>query len=128
MIDNNKEYILCAAVLRKEPRVAEGNPYPDGNNEILNIEIGFRHHDIWQRFYNELKIPSNGERDTNGFYTSRGRFVSREEGMKIAYEAGQIEEKKAKWTQEEIDDTSWLPLPERIKAGDFKPLCSEDLY
>ena len=127
MIDNSKEYILCAAVLRKEPRKAEGNPYRGGHNEILNIEIGYRHHDIWERFYDELKIPNNDEPDTNGFYTSKGRFVNREEAMKIAYEAGQVDEKRAKWTQEDIDDT-WLPLPERIKAGDFKPLASEDLY
>ena len=127
MIDNNKEYILCAAVLRKEPRVVEGNPYRGGHNVILNIEIGYRHHDIWARFYDELKIPGPNEPDTNGFYTSKGRFVSREEGMRIAYEAGQVSEKKAKWTQADIDDP-WLPLPSRIKAGDFKPLASEDLY
>lgn len=129
-MDNKKEYILCAAVLRKEPRVVEGRgPYKTENNDILKIEIGYRHHDIWERFYDELKIPAKDERDTNGFYTSNGRFVDREEAMKIAYEAGQVSEKTAKWTQKEIDDCSdWLPLPERIKAGDFKPLASEDLY
>ena len=128
MIDNNKEYILCAAVLRKEPRKISGKPpYKSENNDILNIEIGYRHHDIWERFYDELKIPEKNEPDTNGFYTSKGRFVSRVEGMKIAFNAGQVDEKHAKWTQEDIDDT-WLPLPKYIKAGDFKPLASEDLY
>ena len=128
MIDNSKEYILCAAVLRKEPKkIIGGPPYNPGNNDILKIEIGYRHHDIWERFFDELKIPEHGNPDTNGFYTSKGRFVSRVEGMKIAYEAGQVDESRAKWTQKDIDD-AWLPLPKHIKAGDFKPLASEDLY
>jgi len=125
-MDNKKEYILCAAVLRKEPRVVESNPYHEGYNDILNIEIGYRHHDIWARFYDELKIPEGNEPDTNGFYTSYGRFVSRTEGMRIAYEAGQVDEKRAKWTKEQIEDP-WLPL-KNTKPGDFKPLASEDLY
>lgn len=38
-----------------------------------------------------------------GFYTSKGRFVSRMEGMKIAYEAGQMTKQGAIWTQQDID-------------------------
>lgn len=127
MIDNSKEYILCAAVLRKTPRKVDNNPYHKENNEILNIEIGYRHHDIWERFYNELKIPEKGEPDTNGFYTSKGRFVSRVDAMKIAYKCGQINEKRAKWSEEAIN--MFPPtLNKNIKVGDFKPLASEDLY
>ena len=126
MIDNNKEYILCAAVLRKEPKAVEGNPYRGGHNEILNIEIGYRHHDIWARFFDELKIPGSNEPDTNGFYTSKGRFVSRTEAMEIAFKAGQVNEKCAKWTKEQIEDP-WIPL-KNVKPGDFRPLASEDLY
>ena len=51
MIDNSKEYILCAAIRRKRPR--EGSPYWDGTNDIMNIEIGYRHHDIFHRFNNK---------------------------------------------------------------------------
>ena len=97
-MNNKVEYIICAAVLRKEPREVEGRPYLDGNNDILKIELGYRHHDIWERFYDELKIPEKGEPDTNGFYTSKGRFVSRVEAMKIAYNAGQVDKRRAKWT------------------------------
>ena len=122
-MDNKKEYILCAAWKRKVPRSTISNPYKGGHNEILNIEIGYRHHDIYSRFEKELSL----EEGCMGFYTSFGRFVSRTEAMKIAYNCGQISEKRAKWTQEDIDDT-WLPLPNYIKAGDFKPLASEDLY
>ena len=46
-----------------------------------------------------------------GFYTSRGRFVTRKEGMKIAYECGQVDKERA--FREE---------------GQFNKLFSEDLY
>lgn len=121
MIDNTKEYILCAAWKRKEPKKVEGNPY-HVPNDILNIELGYRHHDIYMRFGEEL-INSNS---AMGFYTSHGRFVSRTEAMEIAFNAGQISEKRSKWTQEKIDDP-WLPL-KNVKAGEFKPMASEDLY
>lgn len=109
MIDNKKEYILCAAIKRKETKVCSrgGNPYREGMNDILEIEIGFRHHDIYQRFYNELSTKPNDQ----GFYTSQGRFVTRKEGMKIAYECGQVDKEKA-----------------IREDGTFNELFSEDLY
>lgn len=45
-----KEYILCAAVKRLKRRESCGNPYYEGTNDILDIELGYRHHDIYQRF------------------------------------------------------------------------------
>lgn len=81
----NKEYILCAAVKRKELRKCD-NPYHEGTNDILNIELGYRHHDIFHRFSDEL----NKSPEAQGFYTSKGRFVNRKEGYKIALDAGQL--------------------------------------
>lgn len=93
MIDNSKEYILCAAIRRKERKVCPqgGNPYHEGLNDILNIEIGFRHHDIFRRFGNEVSTSPHDQ----GFYTSKGRFVDRKEAMKIAYERGQVTRERA---------------------------------
>ena len=85
MIDNRKEYILCAAIARKSPRKC--NPYHDGTNEICDIEIGYRHHDIIARFNDENILDKHSQ----GFYTSRGRFVSRREAMQIAIECGQVD-------------------------------------
>lgn len=53
MIDNKKEYILCAAILRNNPNDCE--PYHPGISDICNIEIGWRHHDIFQRFKKDVK-------------------------------------------------------------------------
>lgn len=108
MIDNSKEYILCAAIKRKEAK-PETCLY---NNDIHTIEIGFRHPDIRDRFPGEMNLSPR----TQGFYTSRGRFVSREEAMKIAYECGQVSEDKA---------ISCRSTPDNIVYND---LFSEDLY
>lgn len=79
----DKEYILCAAIKRKIPR--DCKPYHEGTNDICNIEIGYRHHDIIQRFgKDELDLTKQG------FYTSKGRFVGRTWAWFIAIEAGQV--------------------------------------
>lgn len=81
-----QEWILCSAIRRKERRVVDGNPYWEGTNDILDIELGMRHHDIFRRFADEVA----DNRDSQGFYTSKGRFVDRKEAAKIAFAAGQI--------------------------------------
>lgn len=106
---NNKEYILCAAILRKEPRT-DIHPYHD--NDICKIEIGYRHHDILQRFMQEVRRDQAAQ----GFYTSKGRFVNRKDAMIIAMNAGQVEN---------IFDSE-----EHLTESDslIKDLYSEDLY
>lgn len=81
MIDNSKEYILCAALKRHNAK--------DVNlpNDLPTIEIGLRHFDIRDRFPGECSMSM----DDQGFLTSHGRFVSRKEAEKIARECGQIE-------------------------------------
>lgn len=110
---NKLEYILCAAIKRKEPRQLDLMYH---KNDINNIEIGYRHHDIIRRFQHEIsKNP-----DDQGFYTSKGRFVDRKEAMVIAMAAGQVR------------NTYYgrKPLMEAYNDGDLlvKSLYSEDLY
>lgn len=85
-MDNKQEYILCAAILRKE----EKEKTCLRNNDIHKIEIGYRHCDIFQRFPNEMQTGSSAQ----GFYTSKGRFVNREEAMNIALNCGQVDKDK----------------------------------
>ena len=106
-MDNTKEYILCAAIKRIEPRNDSTMYY---NNDICSIEIGYRHHDIIRRFQNEI---SRNPKD-QGFYTSKGRFVSREEAMEIAYKANQIK-----------DNVQVFKNSDEKK---YRQLFSEDLY
>lgn len=82
------EHIVCSAIKRKERRKTEREPYLPGQNDILDIECGLRHHEIFLRFEDELKREPNAQ----GFLTSKGRFVDRIDAMKIAYESGQVPE------------------------------------
>lgn len=68
MIDNNKEYIVCAAVKRKETHDCEAKM---NYRDLYDIELGYRHCDIFHRFPG---LMSTKPRD-QGFFTSRGRFV-----------------------------------------------------
>ena len=130
MIDNSKEYILCAAIRRKQPR--EGSPYWEGTNDIMNIEIGYRHHDIFHRFNNKGDYEVSILMEDQGFYTSKGRFVGRCEAMKIAYEAGQVSEEVAfskKWHDIKLniadgDNVDW----DIADTEKYNKLFSEDLY
>ena len=111
-MDNKQEYILCAAIKRIERKKC--NPYYDEMNDICDIEIGYRHHDILQRFQGEVSRKSKDQ----GFYTSEGRFVDREEAAYIALLAGQIDIEKC-FTVKYVDGSAIRTL---------KPLYSEDLY
>lgn len=77
------ERILCSAIKRIVPR-AKCNYHC---NDIHLIEIGYRHHDIFIRFKDEVSRKP----EYQCFYTSKGRFVDRFEACKIAKESGQIE-------------------------------------
>ena len=126
-MDYNKEYILCAAIKRKTPR--DIAPYFD--NDICDIEIGYRHHDILQRFNGEVSKLQHDQ----GFYTSKGRFVNRNEGMMIAFFAGQVNKEKAVLTKyQDNPNESYVNLYDeykdftKVREMMFYNLYSEDLY
>ena len=80
MIDNSKEYILCAAIL------FDTEPEP-------TLICGYRHDNcIFQA--NRMEGMKNTEGHIypyhQGFLTSRERFVNRREAAAIAFEVGQI--------------------------------------
>ena len=79
-----QEYILCAAIKRKTPIDVKGKNYKTNtleDDDIYSIEIGRRHNDILARFGKDVLCLTQ-----QGFYTSWGRFVSREEALQIAKE------------------------------------------
>jgi len=85
--DANKkeEYILCAAI-----HFHDGNEYPHQprNIEACFVICGRRHHNC----FTTKHILSEGRIDnTQGFLTSRDRFVDRKEAGRIAFAAGQID-------------------------------------
>lgn len=78
-----EEYIICSAIRRINTKDCTKHYF---NNDIYNIEIGYRHCDIFARFPKEV---SRNPQD-QGFYTSKGRFVKRKEAMEIALKCGQV--------------------------------------
>lgn len=138
MIDNSKEYIICAAIWYQN-----GEHYPFQN--IYGIDNGFvigsfRHpmaisvcpenpymQDI--RICNEeATLPfewggqwaecGRSKKTVQGFITSYGRFVDREEAFQIALESGQI-------TKETINVTQGMDLD---TYEGKKRLYSEDIF
>lgn len=85
-----KGYNLKYVALWKNQSISESQDVDD----IYKIEIGRRHNDILTRFKGEL------DEDQQGFYTSYGRFVTREEAVKIALKSGQLPKHQS--------DTIWL--------------------
>lgn len=124
-MDNTKEYILCAAWKRKKPIVTKYT----GDEDVYKIELGLRHGDIYEKFRDQLSLDHNHQ----GFFTSRGRFVTRLEAAQIAFEACQIDEDTAKFNNKEtVDALNKIQYvgqkPRYITIGDWRPLASEDLY
>lgn len=107
MIDNSKEYILCAAVRRV-----------DGN-----VDYGYRHDKIYSRVPKEdiEKVYGIDFWDDMGFLTSRNRFVGRKEAYQIALACGQVKPRKEK---DDMSDEFGL----KVSPKDMEWLASEDLY
>lgn len=157
MIDNSKEYIICAAIWYKD-----GTEAPRGmiaQNIDSGVVIGqWRHgncinvratNPLWnkkklaERINREDDdIPMTTERpDINydgldGFLTSRGRFVDRWQAAKLALDAGQISEDVAvrSWdaSEEDISDDELMGSEPKHRSGHergkYKMLYSEDIY
>ena len=151
-----KEYILCAAIWYRD-----GTEAPRGmiaQNIDTGVVIGqWRHgncinvrstNPVW----NAKKLAERkGEtpmitkyEDTleyydyvDGFLTSEGRFVDRWQGMKIAYEAGQVDEKRAfrdpeRLENDVISDRELMDGEPQHRSGKmcgkYNMMYSEDLY
>ncbi len=156
MIDNSKEYIICAAIWYKD-----GTEAPRGliaQNIDTGVVIGqWRHGNIINiRSTNPLwnakrlaerkdEIPMRIEKyeDTlqyydyvDGFLTSHGRFVDRWQAAKIAMDCGQITANHAirSWerSNDDISDEELMNSEPHHRTGTdrgaYRMIYSEDLY
>jgi hypothetical protein len=97
MIDNSKEYIICAAIWYKH---RFRTPAPRGflaQNISKGMVIGHWRHGncIYTHKQTRLCRCISDGRQVQGFLTSKGRFVDRWQAMEIAYNAGQVSEQDA---------------------------------
>ena len=82
--------ILCAAIYYGNDKELVHGPIPFSTGWVL---CGHRHHQIIE-LYHSLTGEKTRCCHTQGFLTSDNCFVGREKGAEIAFQAGQIKEKK----------------------------------
>lgn len=96
MINNNIEYILCAAIWYKELPLKEtfqNNTLPVNCDKGI-VFCGHRHvHCMYSMIsVTGLKsVPNESGEHIQGFLTSLNRFVDRKEARLIAIKAGQVD-------------------------------------
>ena len=117
MIDNSKEYVLCAAIWYKDGTKAPMGfiaqnidsgvvigQWRHGNvinvratnrawNKLIVDEFGREGHELEHKEFTKSDIEKYDYVD--GFITSRGRFVDRWQAAELALSAGQVDEKRA---------------------------------
>ena len=157
MIDNSKEYILCAAIWYQD-----GTEAPRGliaQNIDRGVVIGqWRHgncinvratNPVWNKKKLEERlnrenndVPMTIERpdvtynEVDGFLTSTGRFVDRWQAAKIAMDCGQVPESVAVRSYDrsdnDISDEEVMNSEPQHRTGPqrgrFKMMYSEDFY
>lgn len=108
-MNNDKEFILCAAIWYKEiPLKKEIAMVRPKNCDRGIVITGHRHgHVIWTVVcLTGLRTVTNAEDGVGdheqGFLTNFNRFVNREEGARIAFNAGQITEEKETLYSEDL--------------------------
>lgn len=158
MIDNTKEYILCAAIWYQD-----GTEAPRGfiaQNINSGVVIGqYRHGNVinvraTNPLWNKTALDEYGRSchrlecskitkenidnfdHVDGFITSYGNFVDRWQAAKIAMDCGQLPENIAvrnyDRTEEDITDEEVMNSVPHHRSGPdrgrFKMIYSEDLY
>jgi len=96
MIDNNKEYILCAAVWYLDLELSKYPTIPKEQYLPINIDkgivfCGHRHIQCIRQMNIITGLKQHeASNEVQGFLTSKNRFVDRLEAAKIASDLGQI--------------------------------------
>lgn len=155
-----QEYVICAAIWYKD-----GTEAPRGfiaQNISSGVVIGqYRHGNViniraTNPIWNKRTLEERMKRDednvpmrisdekpdaeydyVDGFITSEGRFVDRWQGMKLAYEAGQVDKKRAFRKTEDLEsdvitDKELMEGEPQYRSGNqrgrYNMMYSEDLY
>ena len=93
MIDNNKEFIICAANYYDN---GEEQSFSPRNTKTGFVVCGRRHHNCINIFSRIVGFPYDEKglellrTEVQGFLTNKDRFVTRLEALEIARESGQI--------------------------------------
>lgn len=102
------EHILCAAIHYPNEQLNAGMVHKCQNVDKGIVLCGWRHHNVINLYWALTGKKTSQVEKTQGFLTSKNRFVDREEAFAIAVATGQV-------SREQI-------------VRDRQQLHSEDLY
>ena len=91
--------ILCAAIWYNNDIELVHAPFGVGNGYVI---CGHRHHQIIELYFSMTGKKTTEQGCCQGFLTADNRFVTREIAAQIAFDAGQIKEKKHKLFSEDL--------------------------
>lgn len=75
--------------------------------KLYQLPKPYRHHDLLDIMYKERGEVEQVAADEEGFYTSLGRYVNREEGLVIAKQANQILAERHNHPTELYSESVW---------------------
>lgn len=104
------ERIIASAYLVKPEFMVNGTIYQTNKKEpddIYRCRIGRHHAEIIHLWHEQI------DHDTDGFYTSYGRYVDRKEAAKIALACGQI--KRLHYWNDKLDSSDIFAFDENDK-------------
>lgn len=104
------EKIIAAAYLVKPEFAKQGIIYKTGKKEpddIYRCRIGRHHAEIIHLWHEQI------DHNTDGFYTSYGRYVDRKEAAKIALACGQI--KRLHYWNDKLDSSDVFDFDDNDK-------------
>ena len=131
MIDNSREYIICAAIWYRKEWGDDISPRGFvAQNLRTGIVVGqWRHPNVIHAYHKLTGKRTIGE--VQGFITSKGNFVDRVQAMEIAYQAGQVTKEKAfrkNWNGKYKTALGAEPEERFGEDYQFNILYSEDIY
>lgn len=94
-----KEYILCSAIWWKNNIIYEHQPKNVDSGIVI---CGRRHHNCFVTLMQFHPKRELGETIIQGFLTNTDKFVTREEGAKIAYLSDQIKQEQLTMFSEDL--------------------------
>jgi hypothetical protein len=86
------EYILCSAIYIDNGIVYEDSRVRPRNKTSGFYMAGWRHHNCLGMIYTFLNKEADDDLSEQGFLTSKGNFLTREEAKELAIKIGQVKE------------------------------------
>ena len=89
MANGKTEYVMCAANWVNDEKQYAMQPF---NCESGRVFCGWRHPCIFQQYRERYPQETFGKSETQGFLTTKNRFLTRSEALVLVRENGQLKQ------------------------------------